>query len=41
VTDQIIINFGKPNRQSESNSDEEEDFEEGCESDLSRVDKML
>jgi hypothetical protein len=41
VTDQIIINFGGPNRQSESNSDEEKDFEDSCECDLPRVDEML
>jgi hypothetical protein len=35
VTDQIIRNSGRPNRRSESNSDEEKDSEDSCESDLS------
>lgn len=41
MTDQIIINFGGPNRWSESNSDEKKDFENGSESNLSRVNEML
>lgn len=36
----IIMNVGGPNRDSESASDEESDFEEGYEGDLSEMEEM-